>query len=162
MAPECRSPASTEVEAVLPASQAGDVVMIKGSLARAWHRCWWRYAALRTGRWEVMDVYALVSFSDQIGPLNVFRYITFRTGGATATALMFVFLFGPAIDLLRSGKGPADPRGRPRHAFRHSARRPWAARSVGRHCLDAAVGQPGQLVCGSCCRDAQLRRYRLL
>jgi len=55
-------------------------------------------------------LYALVSFSDQIGPLNVFRYITFRTGGAIMTALLFVFLFGPAIiDLLRvkQGKGPA-------------------------------------------------------
>src|SRR4026209_528514 len=54
-------------------------------------------------------LYALVSFSDQIGPLNVFRYITFRTGGAIMTALLFVFLFGPAIiDVLRirQGKGP--------------------------------------------------------
>ena len=42
-------------------------------------------------------LYALVNFSDQIGPLNVFRYITFRTGGAIMTALLFVFLFGPAI-----------------------------------------------------------------
>ena len=53
-------------------------------------------------------LYALVSFSDQIGPLNVFRYITFRTGGAIMTALLFVFLFGPAIiDVLRvkQGKG---------------------------------------------------------
>ena len=59
------------------------------------------------------------SFSDQIGPLNVFRYITFRTGGAIITALLFVFLFGPAIiDLLRAqaGQGPADPRGRAGHA----------------------------------------------
>ncbi|HHS82158.1 MAG TPA: phospho-N-acetylmuramoyl-pentapeptide-transferase, partial [Devosia sp.] len=29
------------------------------------------------------------------GVLNVFRYITFRTGGAVVTALFFVFLFGP-------------------------------------------------------------------
>jgi phospho-N-acetylmuramoyl-pentapeptide-transferase len=27
-------------------------------------------------------LYALVTFSDQFSPLNVFRYITFRTGGA--------------------------------------------------------------------------------
>jgi phospho-N-acetylmuramoyl-pentapeptide-transferase len=55
-------------------------------------------------------LYALVSFSDQIGPLNVFRYITFRTGGAIMTALLFVFLFGPAIiDLVarQAGQGPA-------------------------------------------------------
>jgi phospho-N-acetylmuramoyl-pentapeptide-transferase len=55
-------------------------------------------------------LYALVSFSDQIGPLNVFRYITFRTGGAIMTALMFVFLFGPAIiDLLRVKQGKGQP-----------------------------------------------------
>jgi phospho-N-acetylmuramoyl-pentapeptide-transferase len=55
-------------------------------------------------------LYELVSFSDQIGPLNVFRYITFRTGGAIVTALLFVFLFGPAmIDLLRVKQGKGQP-----------------------------------------------------
>jgi phospho-N-acetylmuramoyl-pentapeptide-transferase len=55
-------------------------------------------------------LYALVSVSDQIGPLNVFRYITFRTGGAIMTALLFVFLFGPAIiDLLRVRQGKGQP-----------------------------------------------------
>jgi len=55
-------------------------------------------------------LYALVHFSDQIGPLNVFRYITFRTGGAIMTALLFVFLFGPAIiDLLRLKQGKGQP-----------------------------------------------------
>jgi phospho-N-acetylmuramoyl-pentapeptide-transferase len=55
-------------------------------------------------------LYALVNFSDQIGPLNVFRYITFRTGGAIMTALLFVFLFGPAIiDLLRVRQGKGQP-----------------------------------------------------
>src|SRR4026208_1931459 len=55
-------------------------------------------------------LYALVSFSDQISPLNVFRYITFRTGGAIMTALLFVFLFGPAIiDLLRVKQGKGQP-----------------------------------------------------
>src|SRR4030088_2090 len=40
--------------------------------------------------------------------LNVFRYITFRTGGAMVTGALFVFLFWPwIIDhlLLRQGKG---------------------------------------------------------
>ena len=53
-------------------------------------------------------LFELVSLSDQINALNVFRYITFRTGGAIMTALLFVFLFGPAIiDVLRirQGKG---------------------------------------------------------
>src|SRR3979409_2414772 len=55
-------------------------------------------------------LYALVSFSDQIGPLNVFRYITFRTGGAVVTALLFVFLFGPfIIDNLRLRQGKGQP-----------------------------------------------------
>ena len=55
-------------------------------------------------------LYELVSFSDQIGPLNVFRYITFRTGGAIFTALLFVMLFGPGIiDLLRVKQGKGQP-----------------------------------------------------
>src|SRR6201995_4856832 len=42
--------------------------------------------------------------------LNVFRYITFRTGGAVATAALFVFLFGPwIIDHLRLRQGKGQP-----------------------------------------------------
>ncbi|MGH1418583.1 MAG: phospho-N-acetylmuramoyl-pentapeptide-transferase [Hyphomicrobiaceae bacterium] len=55
-------------------------------------------------------LYELVNFSDQIGPLNVFRYITFRTGGAIFTSLLFVMLFGPAIiDMLRIKQGRGQP-----------------------------------------------------
>lgn len=55
-------------------------------------------------------LYELVQFSDQVGPLNVFRYITFRTGGAIFTALLFVMLFGPGIiDLLRVKQGKGQP-----------------------------------------------------
>ena len=44
--------------------------------------------------------YWLADFSSHLSFLNVFRYITFRTGGAIVTALVFVFLFGgPMIDL---------------------------------------------------------------
>jgi phospho-N-acetylmuramoyl-pentapeptide-transferase len=53
-------------------------------------------------------LYWLAQFSDTFGPLNVFRYITFRTGGAVVTALLFVFLFGPRIIAMlrvRQGKG---------------------------------------------------------
>ena len=54
--------------------------------------------------------YELVALSDQFGFLNVFRYITFRTGGATMTALLFVFLFGPAlIKTLRIRQGKGQP-----------------------------------------------------
>jgi phospho-N-acetylmuramoyl-pentapeptide-transferase len=55
-------------------------------------------------------LYWLSAFSDTIGPLNVLRYITFRTGGAMITALVFVFLFGPAIiDQLRLKQGKGQP-----------------------------------------------------
>lgn len=55
-------------------------------------------------------LYELVNFSEQIGPLNVFKYITFRTGGAIFTALLFVMLFGPGIiDLLRVKQGKGQP-----------------------------------------------------
>jgi phospho-N-acetylmuramoyl-pentapeptide-transferase len=55
-------------------------------------------------------LYELVNFSDQIGVLNVFKYITFRTGGAIFTALIFVLLFGPGIiDLLRVKQGKGQP-----------------------------------------------------
>ena len=54
--------------------------------------------------------YWLTEFSDKVSFLNVFRYITFRTGGAIVTALVFVFLFGgPMIDLLRLKQGKGQP-----------------------------------------------------
>jgi phospho-N-acetylmuramoyl-pentapeptide-transferase len=54
--------------------------------------------------------YWLSAFSDTIGPLNVLRYITFRTGGAMITALVLVFLFGPwIIDHLRVRQGKGQP-----------------------------------------------------
>src|SRR6201994_3616534 len=44
------------------------------------------------------------------GFLNVFRYITFRTGGAMVTGALFVFLFGPwIIDHLRIRQGKGQP-----------------------------------------------------
>src|SRR6476619_7843690 len=44
------------------------------------------------------------------GLLNVFRYITFRTGGAMVTGALFVFLFGPwIIDHLRLRQGKGQP-----------------------------------------------------
>src|SRR3981189_3286670 len=55
-------------------------------------------------------LYWLSAFSDTIGPLNVLRYITFRTGGAMITALIFVFLFGPLIiHPLRVKRGKGQP-----------------------------------------------------
>jgi phospho-N-acetylmuramoyl-pentapeptide-transferase len=55
-------------------------------------------------------LYWLSALSDVFGPLNVLRYITFRTGGAMITALLFVFMFGPAIiDRLRLRQGKGQP-----------------------------------------------------
>ena len=51
-------------------------------------------------------LYWLTSFSDGGDFFNLFRYITFRTGAAFFTALIFGFLFGrPWIDLLRRKQG---------------------------------------------------------
>jgi phospho-N-acetylmuramoyl-pentapeptide-transferase len=50
----------------------------------------------------------LAEYSGYISVLNVFRYITFRTVGATVTSLFFVFFFGPTIIAslrVRQGKG---------------------------------------------------------
>src|SRR5579862_1210 len=55
-------------------------------------------------------LYWLVDLSDKLSVLNVFRYITFRTGGAVITALVFVFLFGQTIiDRLRLLQGKGQP-----------------------------------------------------
>jgi phospho-N-acetylmuramoyl-pentapeptide-transferase len=52
----------------------------------------------------------LAELAGQLSVLNVFRYITFRTGAAVMTALLFVFLFGPAIiDGLRVRQGKGQP-----------------------------------------------------
>src|SRR5215467_8192981 len=54
--------------------------------------------------------YWLTELSDKVSFFNVFRYITFRTGGSIVTALVFVFLFGgPIIDLLRIKQGKGQP-----------------------------------------------------
>jgi phospho-N-acetylmuramoyl-pentapeptide-transferase len=53
-------------------------------------------------------LYWLSELAGEVSVLNIFRYITFRTGGALLTALLFVFLFGPAIIRslrVRQGKG---------------------------------------------------------
>jgi len=55
-------------------------------------------------------LYWLVDLSDKVSGFNVFRYITFRTGGSVVTALLFVFLFGSRIiDLLRLKQGKGQP-----------------------------------------------------
>lgn len=52
--------------------------------------------------------YWLTEFSDNFQMFNLFRYLTFRTGGSLITSLFIVFLFGPRIIAalrIRQGKG---------------------------------------------------------
>ena len=120
----------------------GDVIMIKGSnasrlgpLAEALRA---RFAATpagagdRTGTGNRLMFHYLSQFGDQISVLNVFRYITFRTGGATVTALLFSFVFGPTIIAALQVSGKArDSRfatTAPRTTwYPRLVRRPWVA-----------------------------------
>ncbi len=57
-----------------------------------------------------MLYHLLVPFADTFVLFNVFRYLTFRTGGAIMTALFVSFVFGPAIiRWLRSKQGKGQP-----------------------------------------------------
>jgi phospho-N-acetylmuramoyl-pentapeptide-transferase len=54
--------------------------------------------------------YWLTELAGTIPGINVFRYITFRTGGAIMTAALVVFMFGPwIIDHLRLAQGKGQP-----------------------------------------------------
>jgi phospho-N-acetylmuramoyl-pentapeptide-transferase len=55
-------------------------------------------------------LYLLNEFSTGGDVFNLFRYITFRAGGAFLTALVFGFMFGrPLIDILRRKQGKGQP-----------------------------------------------------
>ncbi len=55
-------------------------------------------------------LYWLTALSDGGDFFNLFRYITFRAGGAFITALVFGFLFGPSlIRVLRKRQGKGQP-----------------------------------------------------
>ncbi|UWQ80432.1 phospho-N-acetylmuramoyl-pentapeptide-transferase [Leisingera sp. S132] len=55
-------------------------------------------------------LYWLTALSDGGDVFNLFRYITFRAGGAFMTALIFGFLFGkPLINVLRRKQGKGQP-----------------------------------------------------
>jgi len=55
-------------------------------------------------------LYWLTEFSDGGDFFNLFRYITFRAGGAFFTALIFGFVFGrPLINVLRRRQGKGQP-----------------------------------------------------
>ena len=114
-------------------------------------------------------LYWLVDLSDKLSVLNVFRYITFRTGGAVITALLFVFLFGQSIiDRLRllQGKGQPIRADGPKSHHHHQGRHADHGRAddpVGHAGLDAVVGEPRQsLRLGRALGHARLRHGRLL
>lgn len=55
-------------------------------------------------------LYWLTALSDGGDVFNLFRYITFRAGGAFLTALLFGFVFGlPLINVLRRAQGKGQP-----------------------------------------------------
>ena len=107
--------------------------MIKGSLGSRMGRSSRRIRARLSGsakRMPTMLYYLLTSLADESPPLNVFRYLTTRTGMAILTALLFIFLFGPRIiSLLKVKQGAASrsaPTGRSAISSRSRARPPWA------------------------------------
>src|ERR1700749_1950066 len=52
----------------------------------------------------------LYPWADQFQAFNLFRYITFRSGGAVVTALLISFIFGPQIIAwLKSKQGEGQP-----------------------------------------------------
>jgi phospho-N-acetylmuramoyl-pentapeptide-transferase len=75
-------------------------------------------------------LYWLADLGDGGDFFNLFRYITFRAGGAFTTALFFGFMFGrPLIDLLRRKQGKGQPirdDGPQSHFRQGAARRRWA------------------------------------
>ena len=71
----------------------------------------------------------LVELADEVSVFNVFRYITFRTGGALITSALIVFLFGPMIIAslrVRQGKGQPIRADGPQTHSRRRERPPWA------------------------------------
>ena len=111
----------------------------------------------------------LAEFSHHFSPLNLFRYITFRTGGATATALFFVFFFGPRIIAalrIKQGKGQPIRSDGPPIASAHKDRHADDGRAddpIGSHRIDLALGQSREPLCVDCSvGDGRLRSHRLL
>ena len=71
----------------------------------------------------------LVPLAGEYQFFNLFRYITFRTGGATITALLISLLCGPAmIRWLKDHQAEGQPirRDGPETHLARLAHRPWA------------------------------------
>ena len=74
-------------------------------------------------------LYLLTALSDGGDFFNLFRYITFRAGGAFFTALFFGFIFGrPLINVLlrKQGKGNPSATMVPRAILSKRGRQQWA------------------------------------
>ncbi|MEQ8748702.1 MAG: phospho-N-acetylmuramoyl-pentapeptide-transferase, partial [Amphiplicatus sp.] len=57
-----------------------------------------------------MLYHLLTPLADQFQLFNVFRYLTFRTGGAVMTALLIAFVVGPPlIRWMRKKQGRGQP-----------------------------------------------------
>ena len=74
----------------------------------------------------------LLPHADQFAFLRLFKYLTFRSGGAVLTALFIAFWIGPVLIRwlkTEAGQGPAHPQPTARSATssRRRARRRWAA-----------------------------------
>jgi phospho-N-acetylmuramoyl-pentapeptide-transferase len=55
-------------------------------------------------------LFYLSQFADQLPLLNLFRYLTFRAGGAVVTSMIVCFMFGPAIiRWLKTKQGKGQP-----------------------------------------------------
>ena len=110
-------------------------------------------------------LYWLTAFSDGGDFFNLFRYITFRAGGAFFTALIFGFIFGrPLINLLRKRQGKGQPirdDGPEGHIVTKAGTPTMGGVLIlgGAARLDAALGAARQrLSSGWCCSSRRLRR----
>jgi hypothetical protein len=109
-------------------SRAPRAAASPGSLTR--FKKWARCARLKS-RGAVLNAVLVEQLSDGGDIFNLFRYITFRAGGAFFTALVFGFMFGrPLINLLKAntpGRASRSARTAPKATARpRPARRPWA------------------------------------
>ncbi len=111
----------------------------------------------------------LTELSPYFSPLNLFRYLTFRTIGATATAALFVFFFGPSIIAalrLKQGKGqPIRDDGPQSHLLTKKGTPTMGGLMIlsGLLVSTHAVGQPAQPLClDRAAGDGRLRHDRLL
>ena len=113
-------------------------------------------------------LYYLAELSQNLSALNVFRYITFRAGGAFFTALRLRLPVRPPADRAPArapGPRPADPQRRPRGPPDHQGRHPDHGRPpdpLGDRRLDAALGAlVERLRLDGALRHARLRADRL-